>query len=123
MRQRRQRSFVRRSSRTPKRSGCDAPVPSRERRLPREWARTWSDWLAAIGWPGTVSLTSAQWQARDAWSDVVAQFAAAGAVTGALAPAAALETLRALLDVTMFQPEAAPAQVQILGTLEAVGMS
>ena len=101
----------------------NAPLPSRAHRLPREWARTWSDWLAAIGWPGTVSLTSAQWQARDAWSDVVGQFAAAGAVTGALAPATALETLRALLDVTMFQPEAAPAQVQILGTLEAVGMS
>ena len=35
----------------------------------------------------------------------------------------ALETLRALLDETLFQPEAAPAQVQILGTLEAVGLS
>ncbi|HKP66473.1 MAG TPA: hypothetical protein VJX31_07590, partial [Casimicrobiaceae bacterium] len=101
----------------------NATLPSRQRRLPREWARVWSDWLAAIGWPGTVTLTSAQWQARDAWSDVVAQFAAAGAVTGALAPAEALETVRALMDSTMFQPEAAPAQVQILGTLEAVGMS
>ena len=53
----------------------NATLPSRERRLPREWARAWSDWLAAIGWPGTVPLTSAQWQAREAWSDVVARFA------------------------------------------------
>ena len=100
-----------------------AALPSRVNRLPRDWARAWSEWLAATGWPGTAPLTSAQWQARDAWSDVVAKFAATGAVTGAVGPASALETLRALLDETLFQPEAAPAQVQILGTLEAVGLS
>jgi len=100
-----------------------AVPPSRSNRLPRDWARAWSDWLDVIGWPGTAPLTSAQWQARDAWSEVVARFAATGAVTGAVAPHRALETLRALLEETLFQPEAAPAQVQILGTLEAVGLS
>ena len=100
-----------------------AVPPSRAPRLPREWARLWSDWLVALGWPGTSTLTSAQWQARDAWSSAMAQFAATGAVTGALPPAVALETLRALLDETLFQPEAPPAPVQILGSLEAVGLS
>ena len=65
-----------------------AALPSRVNRLPRDWARAWSEWLAATGWPGTAPLTSAQWQARDAWSDVVAKFAATGAVTGASAPSA-----------------------------------
>ena len=91
--------------------------------MPREWARVWSDWLNALGWPGTATLSSAQWQARDAWSSVVARFAATGAVTGALTPAAALDTLRALLDDTLFQPETPPAAVQILGSLAAVGLS
>lgn len=100
-----------------------AALPTRTTRLPREWARVWSDWLDALGWPGTATLSSAQWQARDAWSSVVARFAATGAVTGALAPAAALDALRALLDDTLFQPEAPPASVQILGSLEAVGLS
>lgn len=100
-----------------------AALPTRTARLPREWARVWSDWLDALGWPGTATLSSAQWQARDAWSSVVARFAATGAVTGALTPAAALDTLRALLDDTLFQPEAPPAAVQILGSLEAIGLS
>jgi probable DNA repair protein len=100
-----------------------AVPPSREARLPREWARAWSDWLDALGWPGTATLNSAQWQARDAWSNALARFAAAGPVTGPLRPAAALETLRILLDETLFQPEAPPAPVQILGSLEAVGLS
>ena len=52
---------------------------------------------------------------------VVARFAATGAVTGALTRAAS-SPLRALLD-TLFQPETPPAAMQILGSLEAVGLS
>ena len=99
------------------------PPGSRPGRLPRDWARAWSDWLAALGWPGTVTLTSAQWQAREAWSGALAKFAAAGAVTGSLPGSAALEMLRAMLGDMLFQPEAAPAQIQILGVLEAAGLS
>jgi probable DNA repair protein len=100
-----------------------AAPPSRANRLPRDWARSWSDWLDVTGWPGTTPLTSAQWQAREAWTGVVARFAATGAVTGVVPASSALETLRTLLEDTLFQPEAAPAQVQILGSLEAVGLS
>jgi ATP-dependent helicase/nuclease subunit B len=97
--------------------------PSSAVRLPREWARTWSDWLAALGWPGTGALTSHQWQAREAWSAALAKFAAQGMVTGTLSPVAALDSLRALMGDVLFQPEAPPAQIQILGVLEAAGLS
>jgi probable DNA repair protein len=100
-----------------------ADPPASAARLPREWARVWSDWLADVGWPGTATLGSGQWQARDAWSNVLARFAGTGAVTGALAAGAALDTLRTLLDDTLFQPEAPPAAIQILGSLEAVGLA
>ena len=97
--------------------------PSQTTRLPLEWARAWSDWLASLGWPGTATLTSAQWQAREAWSAALGHFASTGMVTGALSPVAALDTLRALLGDALFQPEKAPAQIQILGVLEAAGLS
>ena len=100
-----------------------AVPPTRAARLPRDWARAWSAWLEAIGWPGNATLSSAQWQARDAWSGAVAKFAATGAVRGSVTPTAAFEALRSLLDDTLFQPEAPPAGVQILGSLEAVGLS
>jgi probable DNA repair protein len=97
--------------------------PSRAARLPREWARAWSGWLAALGWPGDATLTSVQWQARDAWSTALAQFAATGTITGPCSAAAALEALHALLADTLFQPETPPARIQILGVLEAAGMA
>ena len=96
--------------------------PAHGLRAPRDWAGAWSDWLAALGWPGSATLTSAEWQARDAWSAALARFASIGSVTGRLSSVAALDALRALLTETLFQPEAAPAPVQILGLLEAAGL-
>lgn len=97
--------------------------PSPARRLPRDWARAWSDWLAALGWPGTATLTSAQWQAREAWAGALARFAASGTIAGMLPADAALDSLRTLFGETQFQPEAAPAPIRILGVLEAAGLS
>ena len=91
--------------------------------LPREWARAWSETLVALGWPGTATLSSAQWQAREAWSAALARFASVGAVTGALSAAEALESLRALLADTPWAAEAGPAQIRVLGVLEAAGLA
>jgi ATP-dependent helicase/nuclease subunit B len=97
--------------------------PTRAAALPRDWARTWSQWLKALGWPGTMPLTSAQWQAREAWTAALARFASLGMATGPLRPAAALEALRALMADTLFQPQAEPAAIQILGVFEAAGLA
>lgn len=99
------------------------PPPTHALRTPRDWARAWSDWLAALGWPGSATLTSREWQAREAWSTALARFASIGSVTGTLSSVAALDALRALLAETLFQPETAPAPVQILGVLEAAGLT
>jgi len=96
---------------------------SKTRRSPRDWARAFSDWLGAAGWPGNATLASGQWQAREAWSNALAQFASLGSVTGPLSQAAALDTLRALVSSKLFQPEAAAPPIAILGTLEAAGLS
>lgn len=96
---------------------------SRSAQSPREWARTWSETLAALGWPGTATLSSAQWQAREAWSASLAKFASVGVVTGPLTAVEALESLRALLADTLWAAEAAPAQIRVLGIFEAAGLA
>jgi len=100
-------------------------VPSMPRgeQLPRDWARLWSDWLRALGWPGTAALASEQWQAHEAWSSALARFAATGMITGEVSARTALASLRALLADTSWAPEGAASQIRILGVLEAAGLT
>ena len=101
-----------------------ASAPPRQAlRAPREWAHEWSRWLGAIGWPGDAALSSGAWQAREAFSAALSRFASLGSVTGKLAARAACDSLRAELADALFQPEAPPAQIQILGVLEAAGLA
>jgi probable DNA repair protein len=88
---------------------------------PRAWIDAWQTRLAALGWPGERSLRSAEYQARGAWDEALAQFAALHAVESRLTQGEALQTLRALAADTLFQPEVAEAPIQILGSLEAAG--
>jgi ATP-dependent helicase/nuclease subunit B len=97
------------------------PMPRGEQ-LPRDWARLWSDWLRALGWPGTAALASEQWQAHEAWSSALARFAATGMITGEVPARTALASLRALLADTSWAPEGGLAQIRILGVLEAAGL-
>ncbi|MGE5104385.1 MAG: PD-(D/E)XK nuclease family protein, partial [Betaproteobacteria bacterium] len=97
--------------------------PTQALRAPREWAHEWSRWLGSIGWPGDATLSSSAWQAREAFSAALSRFASLGSVTGKLAARAACDSLRAELADALFQPEAPPAQIQILGVLEAAGLA
>ncbi len=90
---------------------------------PREWVDAWRSWLAAAGWPGSRPLDSGEYQARDAWERMLGQLASLGAVSRRLAPAAALDALRALARETIFQPEGSAASIQIMGVLEATGLT
>jgi ATP-dependent helicase/nuclease subunit B len=90
---------------------------------PREWVDAWRSWLAAAGWPGSRPLDSGEYQARDAWERMLGQLASLGAVSRRLAPAAALDALQALARETIFQPEGSAAPIQIMGVLEATGLT
>jgi len=89
---------------------------------PREWVDAWRAWLAAAGWPGSRSLDSAEYQARQAWEKLLNEFAALGAVAPRCSNATAIDRLRELARVTVFQPEGAAAPIQILGVLEGSGL-
>ncbi|TMG95894.1 MAG: hypothetical protein E6H71_11960 [Betaproteobacteria bacterium] len=89
---------------------------------PRVWVDLWRGWLAAIGWPGDRPLTSAEQQTRDAFDELLVNFAAMSVVDERMRMFDALGALRDLGDDTVFQPESPPVPVQIVGLLEAAGL-
>jgi probable DNA repair protein len=90
---------------------------------PRQWSDAWRAWLDGAGWPGWRPLDSDEYQVRLAWEKLLTEFASLGSVAPRLSPARAVSTLRALATERRFQPEGAPAAVQILGVLEGSGLA
>jgi len=90
---------------------------------PRAWVEAWRDLLVQAGWPGERTLSSVEWQARSAWDELLAEFAALGAVAPELRRADAMAALVSLARATTFQGESPPAPIQILGMLEAAGLA
>jgi probable DNA repair protein len=100
-----------------------ASRPSTSPKLPREWARAWTGWLAALGWPGSRALSSDEWQAREAWMRLLGTFASLGPATGRVAADAALARLEDLAADQIFQPQASIPPIRILGVEEALGLA
>jgi probable DNA repair protein len=74
-----------------------------------------------MGWPGERTLASAEFQARQAWDDLLAHCASLQALEPRMHRGEALQALHAVAADTMFQAEASAAPIQILGLLEAAG--
>jgi ATP-dependent helicase/nuclease subunit B len=86
------------------------------------WAASLAALLAAAGWPGERGLTSAEHQAARAWAETVDEFRRLDQVSpSAMNAREALRRLRELAETRIFQPQAAPAPVEVLGWLEAAG--
>ena len=90
---------------------------------PREWVAQWRTFLDRCGWPGEAVLAGAQYEAREAFARSLEDFARLGHLEPRLAPAAALGALRDLAQERLFQPQAAPAPIAIMGLLEAASVS
>ncbi len=91
------------------------------RRAPPEaWAEHFAGLLEAAGWPGQRGLDSHEFQVLQQWQSLLGEFAALGAVFGAVDAGTALSRLRHLLVSRPFQPHRSPAAVQVLGQLEAI---
>ena len=73
--------------------------------------------------PGPAALDSAEYQAREAWEALLTQFVALGTVTPRLDGPEAIRALHAMAAETIHQPEGSDAPIQILGVLEASGLS
>jgi probable DNA repair protein len=92
-------------------------------RAPGDWARTFSDALALLGFPGERTLDSGEYQTLKKWHEVVARFAALDRVAGTLGFNEALARLARMAAGTLFQPETPQVPVQVLGAIEAAGMT
>lgn len=99
-----------------------AVAPQMARATPTAWADAWRAWLAALGWPGDRALHSGEWQARARLFEALGAFTALGGLVPTLSRDDAVHALRALIARIVFQPEAPPARIEILGVLEASGL-
>lgn len=94
-----------------------------EAATPERWAGLFGELLNVLGWPGDRPLDSAEYQCQMKWQQLLSTLAAVGTVTGRMSASACLDRLRRLAMEGVFQPEAAPAPVQIMGLLETPGLT
>ena len=92
-------------------------------RRPGEWADIFRQALQAAGWPGERPLSSREFQARQAFAEMLAGMARLDALLGPLSAGQAVRRLREMCAQRLFQPETRgqPA-VQVLGVLESAGL-
>ncbi len=92
-------------------------------RAPGDWARAFSEALSLLGFPGERVLDSAEYQTLKKWHEVVARFAALDRVVAKLGFDEALARLGRMASESLFQPETPEVPVQVLGLIEAAGMT
>ncbi len=93
------------------------------RQPPSAWSATFLSLLKGLGWPGERTLDSAEYQTFEKFRDAVSGLSALDPLRARLTHSEALSLLRRSAADTVFQPEANAAPVQILGTLESLGLS
>jgi len=93
------------------------------RDVPVVWAERIDALLTEAGWARDTALDSETWQLVNAWRSVLNQFAATGAVSGPVSGHAAVAQVGAIARETLFQPESDDDAVQVMGMLEASGMT
>ncbi|GBG12533.1 uncharacterized protein NMK_0064 [Novimethylophilus kurashikiensis] len=92
----------------------------RGRNAPSAWSAQFSALLKASGWPGERSISSHEYQARQSWSEALADFARLDLLLGTIPATEAVSRLARLCQERIFQPEAVgEPQLQVMGMLEA----
>lgn len=89
---------------------------------PSAWAQRFSTILDLWQWPGT-RLDSLEYQQVELWYRTLDEFAAYDSVCSELDYGAALRLLRSCCERQMSQPSTGDSSVQVLGPLEAAGLS
>ncbi|SHE66626.1 probable DNA repair protein [Microbulbifer donghaiensis] len=96
----------------------------RWQRAPTEvWAARFSETLAALGWPGPRNPDSQEYQQLMHWENALEELAALSAYGGSLPLSQALQLLRQIASRTPFQAQTHDGPLQILGVLEAGGLT
>ena len=93
-----------------------------DRQLPSDWSSTFSQHLEILGWPGQRSLDSAEYQTVGRWKNCLAQLGSLDRLLGKVPRQRAFEALKRITDESVYQPKVSTGQVEVMGTLEAVGL-
>ena len=86
------------------------------------WAEEFSARLEILGWPGSRTLDSIEYQQQQLWLELLDEFAALDRATDPVDDATALGALSRLCRERIFQPESNDSAIQVLGVLEAGGL-
>ncbi|WP_206370357.1 PD-(D/E)XK nuclease family protein [Solimonas marina] len=97
-------------------------LPTR-RQTPDEWNEAITRFLELAGWPGARAIDSEEFQVLARWQELLADFARLERVLGRIPLSAAVGALRELAERTLFQPQSGDTRVQVMGVLEAQGLS
>ncbi len=102
----------------------DLATSGPSRRHASEWADHLRACLGVAGWPGERSLSSPEFQAREAFADVLGNLATLDALMGPIVVTEAVRRLSQLCRQRIFQPETrGTPNVQVLGVLESAGLA
>ena len=96
---------------------------NRGRRNFGQWSDLFGQVLEALGWPGRRSPDSLEYQQIEAWREIDEQFRQLDRLQGTASVNEAIKWLTRLARDTIFHPQGEDSPVQILGTLEATGLS
>ena len=88
---------------------------------PAAWAVYIDETLERLGWPGPGTLDSRDFQLVNRWRELLNDLARLDLVSPVMSLASALRRLELMAGDTVFQPEATPDSVQLLGPLEGSG--
>lgn len=88
-----------------------------------QWSRTFASLPAAFGWPGDRALSSHEFQTIQTWHGALSALASLESIVAAADFDDAVRRLRGIASKTIFQPENEGAPVEILGMLEASGLT
>lgn len=94
---------------------------SGEQRSPTDWAAEIDELLCAVGWPGEHALTSAEYQVRNRWRELLNEFSAIQPVLPSCTLCSAIGRLTRAAQEAVYQPESGGEPLQLMGVLEAAG--
>lgn len=95
----------------------------RQMALPSQWIERFSQVLELWGWPGSGPLDSLEYQQVELWYRTLDEFRGYDAVCSSIDLERALQLLRSSCARQMSQPQTEDGNVQVLGPLEAAGLT
>lgn len=101
----------------------DFRLQTQQRQLLSYWLDAFVRLLDAVNWAKTRSISSHEYQQKNAFSKCITALKASDKIFGAMTASEALQKLTEICANTMFQPEATGSlNIQLLGLLETPGL-